>query len=96
MQKPADTLTATVDEPVECASRQTGALLWLLARCVTQRHDPELVLAALRHFDILAGNAQADPRVRLVCARLAQQWRGTVTGGPACDQQPASVQRTLH
>lgn len=96
MQKPADTLTPTVDEPLECASRQTGALLWLLARCVTQRHDPELVLAALRHFDILAGNAQADPRVRLVCARLAEHWRGTVMGAQACELQAERVRRTIH
>jgi hypothetical protein len=96
MQKRADTITPPMDEPVDCASRQTGALLWLLARCVTQRQDPELVLAALQHFDLLAGNPQADPRVRLVCARLAAQWRGRVAGAPPHCAENGPVHRTLH
>ena len=96
MQKPAENLTAAVDESADCTSRQTGALLWILARCVTQRQDPELVLAALQHFDLLAGNAQADPRVRLVCARLAAQWRDTVAGAPSRDTEGVSKACTLH
>ena len=96
MQKPADKLPPSVDDTVECTSRQTGALLWILARCVTQRQDPELVLAALQHFDLLAGNPQADPRVRLVCARLAAQWRGTVAGAPPRDTEREPVRHPLH
>lgn len=96
MQKHAEPLTTPVDESADCASDQSGTLLWILARCVMQRDDPEVVLAALRHFDLLAANPNANPRLRLVCARLATQWRDAMGGTPAQDAQDAPVQRTLH
>ena len=92
---PKPTLPCAGDT-LDSAIHQTSALLWLLSRCISRRDDPELVLAALRHFDLLAANPHADPQVRLLCARLAAQWRNETSGQPMACASTALVTRTVH
>lgn len=57
-------------------TQQTNALPWLPFHCTSDGPHPAALHAAHRHLPMIADNTCADPRLRMTCARLAEQWAG--------------------